>query len=84
MKTLVFAAAAMGATVVAAMPAEARQGCGLGFHRGHYGRCVPNRGRSVVVVGGPRVGVFYPGRGYWYSNRYWANRYRWHGGWRYR
>jgi len=24
-------------------------GCGRGFHRGPYGRCVLNRGRTVVV-----------------------------------
>jgi hypothetical protein len=24
-------------------------GCGAGFHRGPYGRCVMNRGRAVVV-----------------------------------
>lgn len=84
MKTLLCAMAAMGAIVVAAGPAEARQGCGAGFHRGYYGHCVPNRGRSAVVVRAPRVGVFYTGRGYWYGNRYWANRYRWRGGWRYR
>lgn len=85
MNKLLLAAVALGATLATAGPADARQGCGRGFHRGPYGRCIVNRGRApVVVVRTPRVGVFYPGRGYWYRNRYWAHRYRWHGGWRYR
>jgi hypothetical protein len=65
---------------------EAVDGCGAGFHRGPYGGCRPNIGASPVVVGPavPAFGVFYPGWGYWDGHRYWANRYRWHGGWRYR
>jgi hypothetical protein len=82
-KVLLVALAA-GAALTTINPAEARQGCGAGFHRAPNGRCFPNRGRRVVVVPAPRVGVFYPGRGYWYGNRYWAHRDRWHGGWRYR
>ncbi len=84
MQKLMLAALAAGAALTTAMPADARQGCGPGFHRGAYARCVPNRGRGVVVVRTPRIGVFYPGRGYWHANRYWAHRYRRHGGWRYR
>jgi hypothetical protein len=72
MKKLLLAALAVGTAITTAMPAEARQGC------------VPNRVRRVVVVPAPRVGVYYPGRGYWHANRYWGHRYRWHGGWRYR
>lgn len=83
MKKFALALAAAGAAVIAAAPADARQGCGLGFHRGYYGRCVPNRGARFAPRP-PVVGVFYPGRGYWYGNRYWHRRYRWHGGWRYR
>ncbi len=37
-----------------------------------------------MVVVGPRIGVFYPGRGYWDGRRYWQHRYRHHNGWRYR
>ncbi|HWA89319.1 MAG TPA: hypothetical protein VG889_04745 [Rhizomicrobium sp.] len=44
-------------------------------HRGYYG---------PAVVAGPRIGVFYTGRGWWDGHRYWGHRYRWHGGWRYR
>lgn len=32
----------------------------------------------------PAVGVSYLDRGYRYGNRYWRERYRWHGGGRYR
>lgn len=84
MKKLLLIALAAGAAMTAVAPAEARQGCGGGFHRGPYGHCRPNRGRGVVVVREPRIGVFYPGRGYWYGNRYWQHRYQRHGGWRYR
>jgi hypothetical protein len=83
-KHILLAAIAVGATLVSVSPAEARQGCGVGGHRGPYGHCRPNRGPVVVAPGAPVIGVYYPGRGYWYNNRYWRNRYRWHGGWRYR
>lgn len=64
MKTLVaaalFAASAAGFSAANAMPAapapgisadviQVAGGCGRGFHRGPYGRCVLNRGRVVVV-----------------------------------
>lgn len=54
-------------------PVQARQGCGPGFHRNHWGRCVPNRrpGPEVWVVG-----RYYAGHGYWYRNRWWHHRYR--------
>lgn len=84
MRTLLLACAATAAaaaSLVVASPAEARQGCGAGFHRGYYGRCVPNRGyRAPVLV----IGNFYHGRGYWDGRRYWQHRYRHHNGWRYR
>lgn len=72
------------ASTLAITPAEARGGCGIGFHRGPYGVCHPNRGTVVVRPGIPAVGVFYHGRGYWDGHRYWAHRYWSHGGWRYR
>ena len=93
MRNLLIAAALAGAATVVAMPAEAAQGCGAGFHRGHHGRCLPNGrgygyGRPGVAVAAPgvvlRVGGFYPGRGYWDGRRYYKTRYRYHGGWRYR
>lgn len=83
MKKLLLIALAAGAALTAVSPADARQGCGPGFHRGPYGGCRPNRG-PVIVERVPVVGVFYAGRGYWDGRRYWWHRYRWHGGWRYR
>ena len=72
-----------GAALSLSSAAYAAGGCGAGLHRGPYGGCRPNGGPGAVIVG-PAVGVFSPGRGYWDGHRYWANRYRWHGGWRYR
>jgi len=92
MKKLLTAALATGAAVVAfaAVPADARDGCGRGMHRGPYGRCHPDRdwGRDRVVVGTPGVslviGNYYRGQGYWDGRRYWQHRYRYNNGWRYR
>jgi len=86
MKKIVSTALAMLAVsaILTAAPAEARQGCGVGFHRGPQGVCRPNRPVVVVRPGVPAIGVYHPGRGYWDGHRYWAHRY-WHrGGWRYR
>jgi hypothetical protein len=66
--------------LAAASPAQARQGCGPGFHRAPNGACRPNRGGPQVFV----VGRYYPGRGYWYQNRWWHRRYRYRNEWRYR
>ena len=81
----------VAACAVAASPADARGGCGVGFHRGPRGGCLENGTAAVVVapqaevvVGAPAVGVFVRGRGYWDGHRYWHHRDRWHGGWRYR
>ena len=82
MKRILLAAVAAATLGAGTTAADAAQGCGPGFHRGYYGRCIPNGGPGFY--GPPRVGVFYPGRGYWYGHRYWGARYRWHGGWRYR
>jgi hypothetical protein len=65
--------------LTAASPAGARQGCGPGFHRAPNGMCRPNRNQQVFVVG-----RYYAGHGYWYNNRWWRQRYRYHNGWRYR
>ena len=83
MKKLIALALAAGVAVVATSAADARDGCGRGFHRGPYGHCRPNRDR-VVVAPGLVIGNFYTGRGYWDGRRYWQRRYRWHHGWRYR
>ncbi|MBA2936519.1 hypothetical protein HZF05_20755 [Sphingomonas sp. CGMCC 1.13654] len=86
MKKLLIFVLAAGAAVTTISPADARGGCGVGFHRGPYGGCRPNLGPGPVVVGprAPVIGVYYGGRGYWDGSRYWGHRYRWHGGWRYR
>jgi hypothetical protein len=82
MKKLLLIALAASAAVTSIAPAEARDGCGAGFHRGPYGHCRPNG--PGVFVGAPAIGVFYAGHGYWDGHRYWGHRDRWHGGWRYR
>ena len=66
--------------MASATPADARQGCGPGFHRAPNGMCRPNRGNQQVWV----VGRYYPGHGYWYNSRWYQHRQRWHGDWRYR
>ena len=83
MRKILLAALAAGAALTVTAPADARQGCGVGAHRGPGGYCRVNRGRVIVA---PRVvvGRYYHGRGYWDGRRYWGQRYRWHGGWRYR
>lgn len=83
MNKFLIVALSASAAFAFSVPAEARDGCGRGAHRGPAGYCRPDR-RPVVVAPVLRVGVFYPGRGYWYAGRYWGHRYRWHGGWRYR
>jgi hypothetical protein len=82
MKTVLLIATAAAMALGSVAPAQARQGCGPGFHRGPYGGCQPNGGPALVVA--PTIGVFYAGRGYWDGHRYWAHREHWHGGWRYR
>ena len=81
-KKALLATLVAGAALTAVSAANAEGGCGPGFHRGPYGGCRPNGG--PVIVGGPAIGIFYPGRGYWDGHRYWGHRYAWHGGWRYR
>lgn len=92
-------AAGLAAPLATAGTAEARDGCGLGFHRGLYGFCRPNLGPRVVyapyvvrpVVYGPRVygPRFYgPRRIGWGGPRWhrWGG-YRhvgWRGGWHHR
>lgn len=71
MKALTAIGLATAISISAVSPAAARQGCGLGFHRNFRGFCVPNVRQQVWVVG-----RYYPGRGYWYSGRWWHRRYR--------
>jgi hypothetical protein len=56
MKYLFAAALAVITAASFADAANAAQGCGPGWHRGAYGRCVPNRG-AVVVRPAPVVVV---------------------------
>lgn len=92
MKKILLAALASAAALAAVAPANARDGCGAGFHRGPYGHCRPNRGPDrgphrgpgpVLIAPGLAIGTFYPGRGYWDGHRYWGHREAWHRGWRY-
>jgi len=88
MKKALLIALAVGTMLATVAPADARDGCGPGGHRDGWGHCRPNGygpGPGVFIgVGGPRIGVFYPGRGYWDGHRYRVHREHWHGGWRYR
>ena len=86
MKRVIALALAATVALSAASTADARQGCGVGFHRGPYGHCRRNLGQRVYAPA-PRVLVvdrFYPGRGYWDGHRYWRHREHWHNHWRYR
>jgi len=88
MKKLLMIAIAAGTAFVATAPADARQGCGSGWHRGPGGHCRPNHGpgygRGYGRAPGYVIGNYYPNRGYWDGRRFYHNRYRHHGGWRYR
>jgi hypothetical protein len=84
MKNMLTLALAAGIALGTATIAEARQGCGPGYHRGPAGHCRPNANNRVLVT--PRgliVGNFYTGRGYWNGERYYRHRARNHRGWRY-
>ena len=81
MKALAALGLASAIAMVAAAPADARQGCGPGMHRAPSGVCRPNQDHGPVAF---VVGRYYPGHGYWYNNRWYHHRDRWHGDWRYR
>jgi hypothetical protein len=80
MKKTLLAAIAFASVLTAAAPVEAAQGCGPGGHRGPAGYCRPN---GPYFAPGLRIGVFYPGRGYWDGHRYWVHRAWYRHGWRY-
>lgn len=90
MNKFLTAALTAGAAVVtlAAIPAQAREGCGRGYHRGWHNRCMPNGGGNRVIVGSPGVrlviGNYYRNQGYWDGRRYWQHRERNGRNWRYR
>ena len=77
MKVIVACMLSAGLALTALAPAEAAGGCGRGGHRGPAGHCRPNYRTPVV-------GRYYHNQGYWDGHRYWRNRYRHNGGWRYR
>ena len=75
MRKTIFGIVAVAAMLGMAPMANAAQGCGVGWHRGPYGHCHPNR-RPVLVVPGPIViGGYYPGRGWWDGQRRRGHRY---------
>jgi len=79
MKTLIALGLATAMVGLAAAPAQAREGCGRGFHRAYNGMCRPNRGTPMRYV----EGHYYAGQGYWYRNRWYHQRHRRNGVWIY-
>jgi hypothetical protein len=79
MKALIVLASTAIMATAAATPAQAREGCGPGFHRAWNGMCRANRGTEMRRM----EGRYYAGQGYWHSGRYWRNRHRRHGVWIY-
>jgi hypothetical protein len=75
MKALLAVGAAAIIATVAAAPAQAREGCGRGYHRTAYGNCRPDRGTYARWV----EGQYYQGRGYYWHNRWYQHRQRRHG-----
>jgi len=80
MKVLTAIGFASAVALAAVTPAQARQGCGPGFHRTPYGRCVPNRDNMRVQW---VEGRYYPGHGYWWHNGWRHHRQRRNGVWIY-
>jgi hypothetical protein len=72
MKTVIALSAASVLAVLSAAPAQAREGCGQGFHRTSNGMCRPNRGTQARWL----EGHYYQGRGYWYRNQWYQHRHR--------
>jgi hypothetical protein len=62
MTRFLLVAFALAASLAAVPTAQAREGCGLGWHRGPLGRCRPNEGPAVVVAPVPGAVVIEPGR----------------------
>ncbi|MCJ2126359.1 GCG_CRPN prefix-to-repeats domain-containing protein [Methylobacterium sp. J-077] len=91
--------ALVGGLLLIGSSAEARDGCGPGFHRGFYGWCRPNLGYRPFVYapayrhfgyrrwgGGPRWHYGYHYR--WHRHFAWHGGHRWggfrHAGWHHR
>jgi hypothetical protein len=81
---LAMGAALLGGLALGAAPADAGVAVGINLGGGHGCWHRHYRCGGPVIVAGPRIGVFYGGRGWWDGHRYWHHRERWHGGWRYR
>jgi hypothetical protein len=79
MKALIALGAATLIAAAAASPAQAREGCGPGFHRAWNGMCRANRGTFARRI----EGRYYVGQGYWYRGRYWRHRRMRRGVWIY-
>ena len=82
MKILAALGVASAIAMITSTPAEARQGCGPGFHRAYNGMCRPNldmQMRRMQYV----EGRYYGGHGYWYHNRWYQHRHRRNGVWIY-
>lgn len=77
------ALAALTATAPAA-DARVTVGVGVGIAGPYHPHCRHHRYRCGAYAAGPRIGIYYGGRGWWDGHRYWGHRTRWHGGWRYR
>ena len=84
MKILAAVGVASAIALAASAPADARQGCGPGFHRAYNGVCRPNRDTRMRMR--PMrwtEGRYYSGRGYWWHNRWYQHRHRRNGVWIY-
>lgn len=91
-KTLVATIAIATSMLALSSVADARDGCGSGWHRTRYGNCRPNgyEGPAYGYYGyaapygyAPEVEYYYPDRGYWNGDRYYRHRRYYGGGWRY-
>jgi hypothetical protein len=90
-KALIMTLAGVASLAAFSSAANARDGCGHGWHRNYYGHCRPNDygyrdygpGDRTQVVIAPEVGRYYPDRGYWDGDRYYWHRSRTYDGWRY-
>jgi hypothetical protein len=79
MRVLIALGAATIIATAVASPAQAREGCGPGFHRAWNGMCRANRGTYARYV----EGQYYSGRGYYWHNRWYQHRHRRNGIWIY-
>jgi hypothetical protein len=80
MKVLTALGLVSAIALTAVSPAQAREGCGPGFHRAPNGMCRPNRDQQQMRW---VEGRYYPGRGYWWHNQWRHHRQRRNGVWIY-